>query len=347
MSEITEKQTRQAQLEAELEKERENGNIDPNKIRELTDSINLLANQIAELEDRQQDEQVREQQFAEHIDGLQLQIQDADPFGKMFPRGQFEPLFGLTEYGEMQKGLHEFIYGLLTDQQTELFNKNKYDLAQKDIAISGLKDQLRAGEDRETQLKRQNSELQDTISKKEIVLQDTERRADAAEELAEQYRKEVELAKSEVTGLLQKVADLQSQLEAAQKPKEAPTSQTMESRLSSLKPATNWADKANKALERWGIEPLTVPTFAPAATESPFRDEAQADPTANVRDSGVSAAEAAKGVTFPAQGDGATEHGLDQHATVQAHVGASVEERITHLERRVAALEANHDAAVA
>jgi hypothetical protein len=267
---VTELQARLAEKQNELNEINQREAID----QEDSNRRIKLINEISEIELEISQTAEREQKFAEHIDGLLAQIQELDPFGAMFPREQFNGTFGLTEYGEYQKQFNGLLYGILTDQQMELFSQHKDELAQKDLEIAALKETARAAKEREIQQIWQNDQLQDQLNRQEIVLQETEKRADAVEDRLAETERQLGEIKAE-RNALQSRLDTMTQLAQSEKPQAAPVvSQSLSERIAALKPVKSLKDMAaDDLIKRFedrqangGKVEFQVPSLPEAAT---------------------------------------------------------------------------------
>lgn len=353
MNEIQEKLNRKAELEAELEREQSNGSIDPNKIRQLTDSINLLANQIAEL-----NEQANQQAQAERIaattqasiasieditiGGIQLSALIGDEDAYMLIKTELEQRLA-AQASEFQ--------AIIDDIRIE--QANKIIAAGKQNAENvELIERLKADLETLTKAAEENAQYQDKYLESEELRKDAEAKRDAAVAQLEEAQKEIEELRSKlISGATYKPAE-----QAAEQAERLAKIKRERFTIYDLKPDNEFNPKNYTAkLALTGEEISFNWTAKPSYTVInenevlQFR-EANGGNTAPAEEKpvdvvdGTGPADISPSVEVPQfpiqEGDGTAADGLDQHPTVPEVVG-SVEDRLSALEQRVAALESS------
>jgi hypothetical protein len=328
-------------LEEQLQEiEQRKAEVDPSntmRIDELTGEYNLISNRLNEkkyIMDHEQAKEVRIQKQTETIDSLLQEIQDANPFGAMFPKEHYVSVFGLTEYEQYQQNMNEFIYGTLNDYGAKLNELHNSEIELKDEKIRLLNQQ---GMETENQLAESRKELSVKVGGIQILHNSLNEERESNKRLVEmlnatkqqlnETQEQIEKGKAaelENVKLRQQIVELESKLEQAQKPREAQeSSQSIKDRVASLKNKT----QLQAGLERWNLPPL--PTVEPPTVGEQFRQEDTADDsTAPVADPEADAIPAADSeVDFPVV-EGSPE--LAEQAD-----GKTLEERVRALELAV------------
>lgn len=267
--------------------------------RRTNDELNQITNRLSQLRDDLQsmelEQQTREQQHAEHLDELQQQIQELDPFSALFPV-DYQEVFGLTEYGDKRQQLNQIIYAWITSVQQASFDKHNAELAERDAKNRSLSEQLQeAGTQWSTvnarveALTAENEELNSEIFHTKDELDKT--RSELAESKLATTEKAFEVARlqTEVAQLKNWNEDLRTDLANAPAPKPAIEIATSQS-LSDIIAQTRRTSQENKpikssrelALEgittRGKIELPALPsTYDPSAKELQFRAQETID----------------------------------------------------------------------
>lgn len=295
------------------------GEIDPS-------NWNTIQNAISHLESQQANEQAaeeRQQKQAEQIDKLLAEIQETNPFGKMFPKETFEELFGPNEYTVMQQQLHQFIYGCIVDGQKSLEKLYKDELDQKNEQIRKLTNEIKVAEN-------QIAEFIDQLATSNTNLQL------AKEELKEVYRENKQL-KDEVRVKGEEIAKLSDKLKDRDEPN-VDTEGGIQERAGSLKPFDVDAMIArfnSRQKEDEHKVPIAIPTFGGEPEGASFREETTESESGN---SGVSATETTE-VTFQESTDSSS-FGLSESAeTDDRGMGTVTREEFEAALKRIDRLE--------
>ncbi|MEO3947645.1 hypothetical protein [Gorillibacterium sp. CAU 1737] len=350
MSEIAEKQARKEQLEAELEREQFNGAIDPNRIRELQDSINLLSNQISELQESEKQQAQEERITATTqasiagiadimIGGIQLSaiIGDKDSYEIV----KFELEQRLAAQAEEFKSIIDEIR-MNSEEKIRLM---ELVCSEYDSKIAKLKLELNGSEASVDELKEYRDKYYDEAN----LRKDAEAKRDAAVAIMEAGQEEIDKLRRENEDLRRKLISGATYKPAEQTAEQAdrierlkrerftvydlkpdnefnPKNYTAKLALTGEEVAFGWTALKSYTV----IDESEVPQFRQAhgATTTPQ------EPVDVANGTGKEDIQASVEVPqFPAsQVDGAPVDGVDQHEAVQADVGTSVEERLAALE---------------
>lgn len=236
-------------------------------------ALNVVRNQLSEKRwklEQQQETTQREQKQQEHIDGLLQAVFDLGIFESIVDKPlEQDPndRERIHEYEDRRKEFYLILYDFEKEQQQSLIDVHNEEIAQKDEKIREL---IAAGVEKDNQLTEVRKHLNEALDRNAKLVEENNQFAERESKVAEE-QENYEAKIRDLDGLLgqtqtllnlanDKIGDLQSKLEAAQKPAEytAP-SQSLKERVESLKKKS--PSQLDAALARWNLPPLDAPVI--------------------------------------------------------------------------------------
>lgn len=308
---------------------------------------NVISIALSELE-QEQEQEGREQKQVEHIDGFIDVAQQV--FEALFPEEVYGKLLGLTEYEDKRQDFYKLSHATYAEQLNQVFEAQNLVIAAKDEKIQTLtkqgletENQLTAARKERDDSNEQIHDLATEITEREEQLRDVTARRDNLEKLyVEENRMHTEALQKNAE-LHNTIAELQSKLEQATKPKE-PVSDNLQSLINSVK-IKSIKDLTASEMEQRFLDRMThggkVMSIEPPSIGetrgNTFRleDIPGADQEAVVEESFRSETE-----SLPEAQPGAdsTDYG-GQESTVGENTEKTVEQRVAELERKMAVVE--------
>jgi hypothetical protein len=261
-----------AQVEKDLAEELQKGaESNKQRVADLESRYADILREINVLEQSQKQEE-RVQKQTEQLDVLGQQIQDMDLLGAILPEDQIVGMgIGLTEYGDMRQSLNQILHAWATDLKQADYKMHNEEVTALQAELQGVKEELRASGERETQLKRQNDELQKEIITKENTNDGLSRELNTVHMQNDDLNKIIDNGKADNERLVYEngnlrdhIAQLNRQLEEANKPKPTfTTTQSVQDQIEGLrkKSEESWAEKANRGLARFNLPAIETPAL--------------------------------------------------------------------------------------
>lgn len=330
------------------------------------DQRNVLTNERAELVEKLKAEQEwlaqhqaekaeREQKTAETIDSYVdtvAQIWDA-----LFPTDPFEQLLGKNDYAEKRQDFYKLNHLYFAEKVAKINADHEDEIAAKDEKYRLLTKQALETENQLAEARRENQTLSDQLWQAGEEIKERDHRLENLNERMQEIIKERDEALQKNGELHGRIAELESKLEEATKPKSAEKpSENLQIMLEQVKSkneakkhllnvrpiAGNWVEGINPETGKKEVVHTSElaelqPPEVEAAGENSFRGE---NPSVESQNSGISAPES-EGMSAPSAFPEAAESSMDGSGNtgLASDVQYDVRAEIEALKRRVERIE--------
>ena len=321
-----------AELKAKKEEMESQEDFDLNEYNKIVNDLSEAEYELAQQQEKQQRDQKQQEVIESTVDVL------PEAFEAFLPASTFEEIFGLTEYGDKRKQFYQLIEALTADRVQKATEPYEQDLALKDQKIFLMNKQSLEVQQQMDVIFTHNQELAYAFESEKDAHDKTQA------ELAS-VRGQLNTALSDSAVKDEKIAELQTKLEALQQPKSAPSAD-VKRLITDIKSQNTMSvddmiarfNARQKVEHKIPLPPLEVPTAPATFPQAEPADDTVRDGAADASDTTVPAEVTPPAVSFPQPTDDAGTQVANEQQGVQ-HEGADVAKEIEHIKARLDRLE--------